>query len=253
MSFQTLSLLSLCLLANILPAQTSPNLDTVIYLSKGYERVSATLDYAYCDHITRLDGGLTFVRRYRADSTLMETGKWLSYNPDSVLKAERVGEHLNYRKTGELWYIEPYLHGKMHGELRSFYPAGQVKRIEQYVEGKSLGGKCYQPDGAEAAFSPFQQPPSFPGGESAMMNYLSSNIMYPKKARRNNIQGKVLLIFVVEKNGDITNVKALKEVPAGCTEEAIRVLSSMPRWEPGLMDGEPVRVRFSLPIGFRLE
>lgn len=96
--------------------------------------------------------------------------------------------------------------------------------------------------------------PQFPGGDEAMMKYLSKNIKYPTQASEMGITGNVVLTFVVDRSGKVTDIRALKKVGGGCTEEAIRVVEGMPQWEPGLNEkGKPVRVQFNLPVNFRLK
>jgi protein TonB len=92
--------------------------------------------------------------------------------------------------------------------------------------------------------------PEFPGGEAAMMAYLRKNIQYPQAALDNDIQGKVQLEFVVGKDGKISNVKVLKKLGFGCDEEAVRVVSTMPNWNPGRQNGRNVPVTYHLPIKF---
>jgi protein TonB len=98
-----------------------------------------------------------------------------------------------------------------------------------------------------------QKPPSFPGGERELLKFLSENIKYPPLARENNIQGTVALTFVVGKNGQVTDVQIVKDIGGGCGKEAVRVVQSMPKWNPGEANGNPVKVRFTLPVRFRLE
>ncbi len=107
----------------------------------------------------------------------------------------------------------------------------------------------------EKVFEQFdiQKPPSFPGGEAELLKYLAENIKYPPLARENNIQGQVVLSFVVGKKGEITDVTIIKDIGGGCGKEAVRVVESMPRWIPGEANGNPVKVRFTLPVRFRLE
>jgi protein TonB len=95
--------------------------------------------------------------------------------------------------------------------------------------------------------------PAFPGGEGKMYEYLGRNMKYPPIARDNNIQGRVYVSFVVEKSGKITDVRVLRGIGGGCDEEAIRVVKSMPSWSPGKQRGKAVRVRFNLPIVFKLQ
>lgn len=94
--------------------------------------------------------------------------------------------------------------------------------------------------------------PEFPGGDMARIKFLSENIVYPKDAKDAGIQGPVHLTFVVEKDGSITNVNILRGIGGGCDEEATRVVSSMPKWEPGRQNGKEVRVQFIMPINFKL-
>lgn len=102
-------------------------------------------------------------------------------------------------------------------------------------------------------FTIVEEQPGFPGGESALMQYLGNNIKYPQLARESNIQGTVFVTFVVEPDGSISNVKTLRGIGGGCDEEALRVVKSMPRWTPGKQRGKPVRVQFNLPIRFVLQ
>ncbi|MDY6207200.1 MAG: energy transducer TonB [Prevotella sp.] len=94
--------------------------------------------------------------------------------------------------------------------------------------------------------------PSFPGGTSGLITWLKDNVKYPKDAEKEKLQGRVLVAFVVEKNGSISNVKIQRSVHPLLDAEAIRVVKMMPRWEPGKHNNKPVRVRFVLPIVFRL-
>jgi protein TonB len=105
----------------------------------------------------------------------------------------------------------------------------------------------------EEIFTIVETNPSFPGGEAKMYAYLGKNMKYPPIARDNNIQGRVYVSFVVEKNGAITDVRVLRGIGGGCDEEAIRVVKSMPKWSAGKQRGKPVRVRFNLPIVFKLQ
>lgn len=101
-------------------------------------------------------------------------------------------------------------------------------------------------------FTVVEQMPEYPGGVSAMMSYLGNNIKYPEQAKRDSIAGRVFVSFIVETDGRVTNVKILRGIGGGCDEEAIRVVSSMPNWKPGMQRGEAVRVAYNLPIKFAL-
>ena len=106
----------------------------------------------------------------------------------------------------------------------------------------------------EETFVIVEQMPEFPGGQAALMKYLSSNIKYPDECRKMGIEGKVYVKFVVDKTGSITDAKLLRGVPDGklLENEAIRVIKTMPKWKPGSQSGKPVSVYFTLPISFKL-
>ncbi len=92
----------------------------------------------------------------------------------------------------------------------------------------------------------------FPGGEESLYQFIAKNIKYPPKAKRNNIEGKVLLTFIVNSEGDIENITIKNGIGGGCDEEAIRVVKLMPKWKSGTQNGRPVSSTFSLPINFSL-
>ena len=97
------------------------------------------------------------------------------------------------------------------------------------------------------------QMPSFPGGSSALFNYLSANIKYPLVCEENGIQGRVICSFIVEPDGSLSELKVVKSVHVSLDKEALRLLRSMPSWTPGQKDGAAVRVRYTVPITFRLQ
>jgi len=100
-----------------------------------------------------------------------------------------------------------------------------------------------------------EEPPAYPGGDEARVKYLMENIKYPKEAKKNGIQGTVLVTFVVDKDGSITDTKVFKDqgIGGGCDEEALRVINAMPKWKPGKQDGETVKVQMNIPISFKLD
>ena len=96
------------------------------------------------------------------------------------------------------------------------------------------------------------QMPEFPGGEEELMRYLAQNIQYPKQALDGNTEGRVLIGFVVNKEGEIDDVKVLRSIGDGCDEEAVRVIHKMPKWKPGKNNGKLVNVFYNLPVTFQL-
>ena len=99
-------------------------------------------------------------------------------------------------------------------------------------------------------FTIVESMPEFPGGESALENFLKDNIFYPKAARENHIQGTVYITFVVEKDGSLSDIKVLRGIGGGCDEEALRVVKLMPKWIPGKQNGKAVKVQYTLAVRF---
>lgn len=104
----------------------------------------------------------------------------------------------------------------------------------------------------DEAFTFVEVFPQFPGGEEVMTKFLADSIRYPKAAFENNIEGRVFLRFVVEKNGSLTGFKITRDIGFGCGEEAIRVVKSMPKWIPGTQSGRSIRAERHIFVTFKL-
>ena len=105
----------------------------------------------------------------------------------------------------------------------------------------------------DKVFTFVEQQPQFPGGDAAMLKYLGENIRYPSVAQRNGLEGLVVLQFVVDQNGGISDIVVVKKLGGGTDEEAMRVVKSMPKWSPGKQNGRPVKVRYTLPVRFTIK
>lgn len=124
------------------------------------------------------------------------------------------------------------------------------------AEGEVLKAKeviAQEAEEAEKVFDVVEQMPSFPGGQSALFEFLSKNIRYPAIAEENGVQGRVIVTFVVERDGSITDVQVIKSVDPSLDKEATRLVKSMPNWIPGKQNGSAVRVKFTLPVTFQLQ
>ncbi len=95
--------------------------------------------------------------------------------------------------------------------------------------------------------------PDYPGGMEAMRSFLSKNMQYPRVATSNGVSGRVIVQFIVERDGSIAQAKVIKSIGFGCDEEALRVVNKMPKWKPGVNNGQKVRVYYTLPIYFQLD
>lgn len=129
---------------------------------------------------------------------------------------------------------------------------GEILKVTQRVETEPVKAEP-KPEVENKVFDVVEQMPSFPGGPSALMQYLSSNIKYPVVAQENGVQGRVVVSFVVERDGSITDVQVARSVDPSLDREAQRVVRNMPRWIPGKQSGQAVRVKYNVPVAFRLQ
>ena len=102
-------------------------------------------------------------------------------------------------------------------------------------------------------FDVVEQMPEYPGGIKALFDYLCQNVKYPVDAEKQKIEGRVIATFVVETDGSISNIEVVKPAFPSLDAEAVRVLSAMPKWKPGMQSGKVVRVKYTVPISFNLK
>lgn len=124
-------------------------------------------------------------------------------------------------------------------------PAVEIQYLPPTVEGKETVDD-------NRVYDAVEEMTAFPGGQAAFMNYLSSNMKYPKDCQEAGIQGRVVVQFVIGKDGRIMNARVIKSVHPSLDKEALRVVNSMPRWTPGKQKGKPVSVTYTVPLMFRL-
>ena len=101
--------------------------------------------------------------------------------------------------------------------------------------------------------SVLDEAPEFPGGSEALRNYLIENLRYPEQAKKDGVEGRVVVLFTVTEDGSILNVEVSQGIGSGCDEEAVRVVKAMPKWKPAIKDGKPAAGQYALPISFRLK
>lgn len=130
---------------------------------------------------------------------------------------------------------------------------GEILKVTQRVETEPVKAEAPKPEVENKVFDVVEQMPSFPGGQGALMQYLANNIKYPVVAQENGVQGRVVVSFVVERDGSITDVQVVRSVDPSLDREAQRVVRSMPRWIPGKQNGQAVRVKYNVPVSFRLQ
>ena len=127
-----------------------------------------------------------------------------------------------------------------------------VEITEETVIEEIIFEEAPEEEEVDEIFTIVEDQPTPPGGMGAFYKYVATTLRYPAQARRMGIEGKVFVQFVVDKDGTLTDVQAIKGIGAGCDEEAVRVISKAKRWSPGKQRGRPVKVRMILPITFKL-
>ena len=110
-----------------------------------------------------------------------------------------------------------------------------------------------QAQGKDKVYDIVEVMPQYPGGMPELMQYLAKNIKYPIQAQKKGIEGRVTVRFIVEKDGSISNVTVVRHIHPLLDKEAVRVIKAMPKWSPGMLNGKPVRVKFNIPVAFRLK
>jgi protein TonB len=173
-----------------------------------------------------------------------------NYNPYSKKKLN--GKFQEWFENGQIRKDMEYKDDNYDGNLLTYWENGQLKRKDSYKYGKLLEGKCWNAKGKEVKYFDYEVMPVYAGGEDDLVRYLGKKIYYPQKEKKDGIEGTVYIQFVIDKDGSVTNVRVLKGVSEGLDEEAARIVQSLPKWSPGFLDGDPVKVSFVLPIKFRL-
>ena len=190
----------------------------------------------------------------------------VAYNPDkdSTIVGKLICQEKIYSKQGEnnYSYLEDGLMPEIFGvEIRTIVEkikeeSGFGSEQEKYegIPFKEIVviGKIEAPDEGEV-FDLVEQMPQFPGGNTKLMEYLSTHVQYPEEAQKKGIQGRVFVSFVVNRDGSISDARVARSIDLSLDNEALRVINNMPRWIPGQQGGKNVRTRYTLPIAFRLQ
>ena len=143
---------------------------------------------------------------------------------------------------------------KTNTAIGSFDVKGNDETGGEVLKAKEVIAQPEPPKEEETkVFDVVEVMPTFPGGQQALFEWLSKNIKYPVVAEENGVQGRVIVTFVVERNGSITDVQGAKSVDPSLDKEAVRVVKAMPHWIPGKQNGSAVRVKFTVPVTFRLQ
>jgi TonB family protein len=163
------------------------------------------------------------------------------------------GEWFDTHPNNQLRTKGKYVNGHQEGEWLGFYDDGKPYYIEQYHLGKLVEGKSYSKEDQTFTYTEDEMMPEFKGGQEELMRFLASTTRYPTKSLRKGIEGSVFVGFVINREGKVSEAHVLKGISKDCDQEALRVVNAMPAWQPGLQRGQPVPVKYVLPINYRID
>ena len=201
-----------------------------------------------------LDGKIATMEQVKAlDQNEIDHINVVKAEAKDVLEA--YAKHYNADTSNGIIFIITKAYKEKPNDQKSVVVVVKAKKPQTLEEAAAQGDiaiGAIDYDKPEKPFDVVEQMPEFPGGQEALMQFLRQEVKYPKEASKDGIQGRVVVQFVVEKDGSISEVEVVKKVNEHLDAEAIRVVNAMPKWKPGKQKGENVRVKYTLPISFRL-
>ncbi len=160
------------------------------------------------------------------------------------------GPHTRWYENGQVHISRQHHRYELVDTLRSYYESGALRRLEVYNKGKMQAGKVYNEAGEEIKYVPMEVMPEYPGGEMQMLTWLGKNVRYPAKAQLSGAQGLVVLSFLVDTSGQISNIEVLQGFHPDCEAEAIKAVKQFPKFKPGTIEGVPTEMTYIFPLRF---
>lgn len=159
-------------------------------------------------------------------------------------------------ENGQLSYHATFEHGNRVGEMRLYYQNGQLKRRAQYTAPFASTGECFLENGQSVPFFEYEQMPVYPDGDgsnAAVVSAIQRGVKYPKDALRARRGGRVFVSFTVTSKGEVANVKVVREVFPSLDASVVQAVEHLKPFKPGLQDGRPVSVSFTVPVTFAIK
>lgn len=238
----------LCLLASLFTIQYTYAQSTEInYYDKNYKEVNDPDAAVYVKKIVLHPSGNdnTGTLSYYTNDTLTTIAR-----SNNLEKKIWHGEVKHYRKNGTLQSIRNYQHAYLEGESIQYFRNGAIAVREIYTKDTLSSEQFYTPEGWDTNTNLYERKAIPPSDYRQIVN---NNLKYPKEAKQKNIQGRIMVSFTIEKDGTISDVQAQKnELDPSLGEEAVRVISLLPAFQPAIRDGVPVKFKFRIPVDFKL-
>ena len=200
--------------------------------------------------ITKLDTSdqTIVVKRFYYKSGQIKSEKRYSLYNKTIL----VGRNSEWFENGNLSKTIDYKDGKYHGEFNTYWENGQQRRQDLYEDGELKNGICWNIEGDEINYIPYEVKPAFPGGEDMIYRHIYYNLKYPEKARESRTEGDVIIKFLIDTSGKVVKERFLTSLNEYLDAEALRVIRSLPNWQPGLIEGEKAEFEYTLTINFKI-
>jgi periplasmic protein TonB len=238
----------------VAPSFAQKKVETVYYNADS-DTVQTKAEAAYY-FVIQTNGKNRVTTKYNATDAKLEEISYKKGKPQSGIGDSvwwKYGSFRGWYPTGELQTEGSYILDRLHDNLKTYYPNGVLRRNDVYYIDTLRQAHCYAQDGTEIPHIPYQVQPEFKGGQDGMFRFLGENLIYPLESREEGTEGTVYVGFSVSKTGAVENVKIRIGVDEKLDKEALRVVKSMPNWKPGKQEGEPVRIKFTLPVRFKLK
>ena len=238
-------LVSVCFFAS---AQQSAN----TWITGGIHHRLPNIDYRIEAHPAYANG--LIYKAFHDDSKPMFEIEYLKMKNEKTDKIDTLAHGLmrEWYSNGQLKHEQNFRLNKFNGTVKSYWLNGNLKRDDVYSNDTLITGACYDSTGVKVDYFPFAEMPAFKGGDKKLFSFLANNVCYPVEAQKLGIEGRVLVQFVVGKDGKVTDAKIVKNANYYLDIEALRVVNAMPNWIPGKLEGKSVRVKHTLPVNFRL-
>lgn len=229
---------------------------TKVLYSIGGTKIAET---SYLKYDTPPPASMNFVKSHSTQKGFMLDGPRKEWHENGNLKLEEnysygliTGTKKQWYEDGKPYYEVNYKNDLQDGEFLVWWESGKLKRKSMYADDKLVTGECFDENGNTVDYYEFWVQPDYPGGINEARKFVGQNFNYPASAIRSGVNGTVIVKFVVEKDGSLSDFGISRSMTEDIDREAIRVVKRLRNWTPGAIDGKPVRVQYNLPIRLAL-
>lgn len=222
------------------------------YLDSTFQVLPDATGARYRREVEQLDSVKSIERTYFID------GRRRSVSEVEFRKGSSIpnGTWEGWFENGQLSHHEVFDHGQRVGEMRLYYPNGQLKRRATYTKSFESTGECFLVDGKSVPFFEYEQLPVYSagdGGNAAVVTAVQRAVKYPRDALRARAQGRVFVSFNVNNKGEVADIKVVKSVFPSLDAAVVQAVQQLKPFKPGLQDGKPISVAFTVPVTFAIQ